>query len=126
MGDRTFKTGSRRDSSKGKPPFSKLPFAALEEVAFVHQYGDDNYGVGNWRCGQPFSVLSDSMLRHWEKWFVYGEARDKKSGRHHLAHCAWNCLVLLYQCIFYRPELDDRLRVDGYWMSDEFAKTACA
>lgn len=123
MHDRHFSTGSRRDNDSDKPPLSKLPFAALREVAHVHKYGDDHYGMGNWRKGQPFSVLSDSMLRHWEAWFVHGEERDPKSGRHHLAHCAWNALILLYEVIFYRPDLDDRLTWDGEWHSKEFAKT---
>ena len=126
MSDRFFVTGSRRDDDNGKPPLSKLPFAALREVALVHKYGDAHYGMGNWRKGQPFSVLSDSMLRHWEAWFVHGESRDPKSGLHHLAHCAWNALVLLYQCVYYRPELDDRLSWNGDWLSTEFAKTPLA
>ncbi len=89
----------------------------------VHLYGDNEYGFGNWRKGQPFSELSNSMLRHWEAWFCRGEDLDPKSGKHHLAHASWNCLVLLYQCIFYRPELDDRLDEFGNWKSAKFAET---
>ncbi len=124
--DREFSTGSRRDTAEGKSPLSKLPFKALKDVALVHEYGDNNYGVGNWRKGQRFSVLSDSMLRHWEAWFTCMEEEDPKSGLHHLAHCAWNALVLLYECLYYRPELDDRIIEDGSWYSEKFAKTVLA
>lgn len=124
--NRIFTTGSRRDSDTHKAPLSKLPFAALKEVAQVHRYGDARYGMGNWRKGQPFSVLSDSMLRHWEAWFFDGEENNPESGIHHLAHAAWNCLVLVYEVIFYRAELDDRLDWQGNWMSEEFAKTDLA
>jgi len=110
MGNRTFNTGSRRDSSKGKPPFSKLMWRALREVALVHEYGDLRYGQGNWRKGQPFSEVSNSMFRHWNSFFNHCEDYDtdqqavegdlrKGSGLLHTAHMAWNALFLLYmQC----------------------------
>ena len=126
VGNRQFKTGSRRDSAKNKPPLSKLPFPALVEVAFVHEYGDSNFGTGNWRKGQPFSELSNSMLRHWEKWFYHGEDLDPKSGRHHLAHMAWNALILLWEVLYYNPLLDDRQTSTGEWRSKEFAKSKLA
>jgi len=66
------------------------------------------------------------MLRHWEAWFTSMEDKDPKSGLHHMAHCAWNAIVLLYECIYYRPELDDRLTKEGNWYSKEFAKTKLA
>jgi hypothetical protein len=124
MTDRVFETGSRRDSDEGKPPLNKLPWAALKEVAFVHQYGDDHYGVGNWRKGQYFSVLADSALRHVTS-FLLCEDIDKKSKKYHLAHAAWNCLVLLYEMIFYSKykHLDDRVEVTGEWHSTAFAVT---
>lgn len=126
MGTRTFKTGSKRDSSNNKPPLSKLPFPALKEVAFVHQYGDSQFGTGNWKKGQPYSALSDSMLRHWEAWFYKLETTDAKSGLHHLAHAAWNCLVLLWQDLFGRHDMDDRQTYHGDWNSRTFADTPLA
>jgi hypothetical protein len=123
MSIRKFSTGSRRDTDRNKAPFSRLPFAALEQVSLVHLHGDNKYGLGNWRKGQPFSELSNSAWRHWERWFVYGEEKDSKSGLHHIAHCAWNVLILLYHCVFYNPKLDDRQKPNGDWLSKEFAKT---
>lgn len=122
MADRIFASGSRRDSDEGKPPLSKLPWRALEELAFVHKNGDDHYGVGNWRRGQYYHVLIDSALRHLEK-VILCEDIDPKSKCYHAAHAAWNCLVLLYQTIFYSKykQLDDRLNQDGSWYSVEFS-----
>jgi hypothetical protein len=128
VGDRFFSTGSRRDNADNKPPFSKVMWEALREVALVHKYGDDHYGMGNWRKGQPFSSPIDSALRHIEK-TLNGEDKDPDSGQYHMAHAAWNCLFLLHMLIhydYYGHQLDDRLDFKGDWHNEEFAKTALA
>lgn len=121
---RVFTTGSRRDSADGKPPLSKLPWTALSEVAFVHQYGDDHYGIGNWRKGQNMSTFLDSCDRH-KAAFAKGEDYDPKSGRHHMAHAAWNCLIALHQSLYpdRYAELDDRMTDFGEWVNELFAQT---
>jgi len=126
--DRYFSTGGRRDSAEGKPPLSKLAFSSLCEVASVHQFGDDHYGAGNWRKGQPTSVLLDCVYRHLAA-FTRGEDLDPKSKLSHLAHAAWNVLVLIHQTVCYPEEyrqLDDRMDDLGRWVSDAFAETPSA
>jgi len=136
---RNFSTGSKRDSAKGKPALSKLMWKALEEVARVHEYGDDHYGQGNWRKGQPFSEASNSMLRHWNKLFNYGEDYDedwideegnlrKGSGLLHAAHMAWNALFILHMQLHpeYYTKCDDRMDAFGEWVNKVFANSDIA
>lgn len=136
---RNFSTGSKRDSAKGKPPLTKLMWKALEQVAFVHAYGDRHYGQGNWRKGQPFSEASNSMLRHWNKFSNYGEDYDEDwtdeegnlrsgSGLLHTAHMAWNALFLLHMQLHpaYYAECDDRMDAFGEWVNETFADSDIA
>jgi hypothetical protein len=112
---------------------------ALEEVARVHKYGDDHYGQGNWRKGQPFSEASNSMLRHWHKFFNYGEDYDEDwidedgnnrngSGLLHTAHMAWNALFLLHMQTHpeYYAGCDDRMDAFGDWVNETFASSDIA
>jgi hypothetical protein len=103
---------------------SKLMWTALEELAFIHKYGDEHYGVGNWRKGQPVCSTVDSTARHLKK-FVTGEDIDDRSNRMHLGHAAWNCLLLIHQMKY--PEkyahLDDRIDDFGEWVNEVFAAT---
>jgi hypothetical protein len=127
MTNREFSTGSRRDSDDGKPPFSKLMWTALEEVAQVHKYGDDHYGVGNWRKGQPLTSTIDSAIRHLQK-TLKGKDYDSRSKRLHAAHAAWNCLLVVHQQLYpdYYAELDDRIDDFGDWINERFAATDLA
>lgn len=131
MKDRVFSTGSRRDSDKGKPQMHRLMWKAIAEVSKVHSYGDHHYGEGNWRKGQPASVICDSAMRHLFAW-MDGENYDGKSKLNHLLHFAWNALYLVWQ--FAVPwdiasrnnpylELDDRMDYKGEWVSLIFDDT---
>lgn len=124
--DRVFPTGSRRDNA-GKPPLSKLPWTALGEVAFVQEYGDGYYGIGNWRKGQTMSTFLDCSDRHVAA-FTRGEDMDPKSGKPHLAHAAVNLLYALHQQIHAKhyANLDDRIDDFGNWVNETFAQTDAA
>lgn len=124
MRNRRFASGSIRDCAEGKPPLSRLPWEALDEVAMVHLYGDEHYGFGNWRKGQPISELLNSALRHIED-SINGVDFDSKSGQRTLAHAAWNVLVALRQQVLSGDYelLDDRLAPDGSWVNPVYAVT---
>ena len=124
MTTRTFRTGSKRDTNANKPPLSKLMWTALEEVAFVHQYGDEEYGEGNWRKGQPLKSTIESAIRHL-KAVLKGEDKDPKSGYLHSAHAEWNCGLITHQLKHaeHYAELDDRMDDFGNWVNPKFAET---
>lgn len=77
-------------------------------VALIWTMGAIKYERDNWRKGMPFSDVMDSFERHYFAWKL-GEENDSESGLHHLAHAAWNILVLLEFC-FTHPEMDDRVK----------------
>lgn len=98
---------SRADRyNAGKPQFSVLPWYALLEVAKVAEMGSRKYAPNNWKKGFPASELEDSALRHYAAW-KSGEDLDSESKLFHLAHWAWNVLVLL-ETIHNHPKMDDR------------------
>ena len=78
----------------GKPRYDLLPTDALEEVAKVYAWGAAKYEVDNWTKGMAWRRCLGSLLRHAFAWSA-GEDRDKESGLHHMAHCAWNALALI-------------------------------
>lgn len=81
-----------------KPPLSMLQgfVEALDEVARVCGMGANKYARNAWR-DKPYkySERIDSLYRHLGSWVGRKETRDSESGLHHLAHAAWNVLMLL-------------------------------
>ena len=79
--------------NSGKPPLSYLLYwpRALDEIAQVCKVGEKKYARFNYKKGATFSQSADCALRHLKK-FLNGEDLDPESGRHHLAHFAWNAL----------------------------------
>ena len=72
-----------------------LPWEALHELGRVFTFGEQKYDDYNFRKGYTWSLSFDAMQRHaWAFW--NREDRDEESGLHHLAHCAWHGLVLLF------------------------------
>ena len=107
---RVFSTGSRRDEDSGKPQVWRLMWDAFFALGVVHEYGDGNYGNGNWRYGQPATEVFASAQRHLVAWFT-GENLDGKSQLHHLLHAGWNVLYLIHMFVVNREEYlecDDR------------------
>lgn len=83
----------RADS--GKDPWNLFMWDAAREVVRVLKMGAEKYTARNWEKGMKYSRCYDSAQRHLYAWFQEGEDHDKESGLLHLAHAAWNILVLL-------------------------------
>lgn len=79
---------------EGKVKWSLLPYAELEDVARVFEYGASKYGQDNWRGSLRLERWWDSIQRHLVSWKC-GEELDE-SGHHHLAHVVAATLQLLY------------------------------
>ena len=103
---RQFDTGSVRDSVAGKPMPALMSPYALERLAGLCARGAQKYSARNWEKGQPFTAVTDSMLRHCLAWMRGAEDED------HLAAVAWNaCALMHFQEMLQRgllpPDLDD-------------------
>lgn len=86
---RAFKTGSIRDSVKGKPPMELLPDDLLMRVAVWYGLGAEKYGDNNWRLGQPQKECLGSLKRHLAKW----ENGDRDED--HLSAIIFNALSIM-------------------------------
>ena len=88
--------------------YDLIPGEALDELAAVYTYGTIKYTDNNWRKGMKWGRLFGALMRH--SWAIWrGEDMDPESGRHHMAHAAWQCLTLIIFCKTH-PELDDRVK----------------
>ena len=78
---------------KGKPDYSLLPFAAVDEVVKVLTYGADKYDRFNWEKVEAVRYQAATM-RHFST-HMQGEKIDPESGISHLAHAICSLLYLL-------------------------------
>lgn len=98
--------GPDDDSKSGNGPEAKhlddgkvglqyvLSMPALEVVCKVGDFGAQKYGQWNYRKGMPWMKLLGSCSRHLVA-FILGHDNDVESGLSHLAHLAYNALMLL-------------------------------
>lgn len=93
---------------QGKPDFSLLPSAALEEVVKVWTFGEDKYGSFNWAKGFSWRRPIAAALRHIFAW-LKGEDLDPESGISHLAH-ACCCLLMVIHFQLYKTGVDNRYK----------------
>lgn len=95
--------------SKGKPGgWWYAPLYGLRLVADVWTAGAAKYSPMDWREGQMFSTLFDSMSRHWLDVQSNGVwSKDSDTGAYSLACMAWNVLCLLTFMALGRHDLDD-------------------
>jgi len=86
-----------------------LAMPGIDLVAAVGYYGFTKYGDRyNYRKGMPWMKLLGSCSRHLAA-FIRGENRDTESQLPHLAHLAYDALMLLeYPGKF--DHLDDRAK----------------
>ena len=83
--------GMKFDS--GKPDYSLLPFAAVDEVVKVLTYGAAKYDRFNWEKVEAVRYQAATM-RHFST-HMQGEKIDPESGISHLAHAICSLLYLL-------------------------------
>ena len=79
----------------GKVRLDLLPFAALEDVARVLEYGAKKYQPQGWRAvADGHDRYVAAALRHLHA-YAGGERMDRESGLSHLAHAACSLLFAL-------------------------------
>jgi hypothetical protein len=80
----------------GKPQWSLLPIAEVEQIVKVLTMGAVKYAPYNWKIVPDAEKrYEDAMMRHYADW-KKGEPFDKDSGESHLAHMACNLLFLMW------------------------------
>ena len=83
-----------------------LPWESVAELGRVFAFGERKYDDYNFRKGFKWSLAFDAMVRH--AWLFWNrEDRDSESGLHHMAHAAWQALVLVFFALTGKGE-DDR------------------
>ena len=71
-----------------------LAMPGLSAVAQVGDFGAKKYGQWNYKAGMPWMRLLGSCARHLAA-FIKGENTDPESGLPHMAHLAYDALILL-------------------------------
>jgi len=87
---REFVTGSKRDSSEGKPRWDLIPQDLLVHVAKWMEQGAEKYGDNNWRKGQPKREVYNSMYNHMRKYWAGWTDED------HLSAIIVNAFFLMH------------------------------
>lgn len=83
-----------RKHDDGKLRYDLIPVHAERELVNVLTHGANVYGAGNWRLvDDAVARYTAALLRHIAAWRA-GEAIDRLSGCHHLAHAATNAMFL--------------------------------
>ena len=91
----TNRRAGRKDDG-GKPRWSLVPLAAMQQVIAVLEYGARKYDIDNWKkVAEPDTRYYDAAMRHMTAW-QEGEYRDQESKLPHLAHAACCILFLLW------------------------------
>ena len=96
----------------GKIPMEYLVYSVLEDDAYCHKAGADQYGVRNWLIDRiKASTYEGAMLRHFNAW-AEGEDLDPDDGRPHLTHLRACCAIVL-DAKKHGTLIDDRNRVES-------------
>ncbi len=77
----------------GKPMLSLLPWAEIEQVAQVADYGAVKHSRDNWKLGEPDDYLS-AALRHVS--LRIQQQKIDESGLPHLAHAVCSLLFVMW------------------------------
>lgn len=88
-----------------------LAMPGLCSVAAVGDYGAKKYDQWNYTKGMPWMKLLGSCSRHLAS-FIRGEDLDSESHLPHLAHLAYNALILLGYMEVHNA-LDDRFKTQN-------------
>ncbi len=107
--NRKYSTGAQRDSDKGKPKLTYLPFDLFDRLAKHYEMGADKYGDDNWRKGMNSKDVLDSLMRHVRCYFMGMEDED------HLSAIIFNAFCLMYNEKEFDQEVHDLLT----WWKDK-------
>lgn len=78
----------------GKHRMTLVPASFSRYTAAVLEYGAIKYNANNWRKGGSWTSAIDSLQRHVDA-FREGEDCDAESALPHLAHIAFNVMILI-------------------------------
>lgn len=93
---------------EGKAPLAHLPWAAVDEMAFVQAYGQKKYGdFYNYKKGLEVGRNLSCAIRHIRD-FMNGVDADSESGRSHLAHA-------MCRLAFTIQNMKDGTAIDDRW-----------
>jgi hypothetical protein len=97
--------------NEDKLRWHNVPLWMFEDIIKVGQFGEKKYSSFNFLKSFPITELQNSALRHLAAFDnPFQPDTDKESNESHLAHCAWNIIVMLY-VMKHHPEMDDRYKV---------------
>lgn len=81
---------------QGKDRWELLPLKLVQHIVKVFTFGATKYGDNNWQgLDNGYDRCKAALFRHLSK-HESGEIYDEESGLPHLAHAAWNALVLIH------------------------------
>ena len=76
-----------------------LPLEPIKEIVKVYTFGANKYSENTWQNLDDFeNRYYAALLRHLTAWRM-GEELDPESEIHHLAHCCWNSIALLWKVL---------------------------
>ena len=94
----------------GKLRWRNFPMFLVEPLIEVGAAGEHKYATWNFLKGMKVEDCMDSLKRHLMKFEDPSISdADEETGLSHMAHIAWNALVIVYM-IKTRPDLDDRYK----------------
>ena len=80
---------------ENKANINKIYPKFIEEIGKVLDYGDNKYGLMNWKKYENINELTSALMRHSNQ-FNSGDMFDEESGYSHLSHIASNCMMLMW------------------------------
>ena len=81
---------------RGKDRWDLLPLGLVQQVVRVFTFGAEKYTENSWqKLSNGYDRYKAALFRHIVA-HEQGQLNDPESGLPHLAHAAWNALVLLH------------------------------
>lgn len=111
VAESTERTDGMLRYNSGKHRLTLIPASLNRYTGAVLEYGAIKYDANNWRKGGSWTSAIDSLQRHIDA-FREGEDFDAESALPHLAHMAFNVMILIE---FFDKGFgtDDRFRYPG-------------
>lgn len=109
-----------RKEKEGKPDWTLLPFAPIEEVVEVLTMGANKYSRDNWLNVSQLDYEA-AAFRHLSK-HMQGVENDKESGHSHLAHAICNLLFVAELERLTNISHDDIIKEREKWPVEEIMR----